>query len=191
MRTEIIQILLFCAIPLGIVLLIFSIKILKKVTSSPILLELPYERKTGTFKVNQSGKFSIWHKGKLFKKTPVAKFKPNIVDIKTGKEIKLRHSIFRQNMNGFKYGRMELFYFYAQVGDYRISLIKGSSVSKIEKYVSELIPTKSMDLNDYYIQIRKSVPFYRLILSVLMIIISGFLIIGGFVMGLLSKQIFN
>lgn len=102
MKTEIIQTLLFCAVPLGIVLLINGIKLLKKKISSPIIIELPYQQNTETFKINESGKYAIWHIGDLFKKNHVNQFKPDIANMDTGEKIQLQYSVLRTHVNGFE-----------------------------------------------------------------------------------------
>lgn len=184
------QILFFSLIPVGIFGLIFSFKLIKKSFSGEIILEIPFTQKSSDFIINQSGIFSIWHRGQYFRKVPVEEFKPEITNKSTGDKIRLQSSLFRPNLNDRKTARMELFRFSAQPGEYLLELNEGSSISGIERSLTDLIPAKNADPDKYFIQIRESQSCFTLLAGILLVVLSGLCIIGGLVIGILSKQIF-
>ena len=187
-----IKILIFCLVPIGLMLLYLSVKSLRRLLFGAMAIELPYLNKTASFHVNEVGKYSIWHKGVLLQKVPVTQFKPIIKHVETGEIIALKSSVFRPSVNGFDKARVLLYHFnLLDKGKYNIELAEGSSVSKLEKFISKLVPLKEANLSQYTIQIRKSQPFYITMVSILFTIFSGLMIIGGFVLSLLAEQIFE
>ena len=185
------QILFFSLIPVGIIILIFSIKLVKKTFSGNIILEIPYSQKSSEFIINQAGIYSIWHRGQYFRKAPVGEFKPEIINKSTGTKIRLYSSLFRPNSNDGRTARMELFRFSIQPGEYFLNLTEGSSISGIEKSLINLLPAKNADPAKYFIQIRESQSRFTLLAVIIFIVLSGFCIIGGAVIGILANQIFN
>ena len=185
------QILFFSLIPVGIIILIFSIKLVKKTFSGNIILEIPYSQKSSEFIINQAGIYSIWHRGQYFRKAPVGKFRPEIINKSTGTKIRLYSSLFRPNSNDGRTARMELFRFSIQPGEYFLNLTEGSSISGIEKSLINLLPAKNADPAKYFIQIRESQSRFTLLAVIIFIVLSGFCIIGGAVIGILANQIFN
>ncbi len=191
MNLLLIRILFFCLIPIGIYILVKAIQIQNKTFNGKILIEIPYLEKGGQFSVAEAGNFSIWQKGQIFKRTPVDKFKLHIYDKSTKKEIKLNFSYLRPQTNGFSTGRMELYRFYAPIGNYEVEFGEGSNVSKLESLVSNIIPVQSADLSKYSIEIRQSQPQIISFLAIPMLLLGLFGIIGGLVLGLLADQIFK
>lgn len=190
MTLEFLRVLLFCLIPIGIFILIFGIRRLRKSFSGTVLLEMPYMQKNGQFAISKAGTYSIWQKGELLKKTPVNKFRPHIYNKETNEEVKLNLSVFfRPHVSSFSTGRMEFFTFYAEPGSYEIALKQGRSVLKIEGVFADIIPLKSVALDKYFIQIRASQPKIFAFLSILIILLGAFGIIGGFVLGLMADQL--
>jgi len=185
------QILFFSLIPVGIIILIFSIKLVKKTFSGNIILEIPYSQKSSEFIINQAGIYSIWHRGQYFRKAPVGEFRPEIINKSTGTKIRLYSSLFRPNSNDGRTARMELFRFSIQPGEYFLNLTEGSSISGIEKSLINLLPAKNADPPKYFIQIRESQSRFTLLAVIIFIVLSGFCIIGGAVIGILANQIFN
>ena len=185
------QILFFSLIPVGIIILIFSIKLVKKTFSGNIILEIPYSQKSSEFIINQAGIYSIWHRGQYFRKAPVGEFRPEIINKSTGTKIRLYSSLFRPNSNDGRTARMELFRFSIQPGEYFLNLTEGSSISGIEKSLINLLPAKNADPAKYFIQIRESQSRFTLLAVIIFIVLSGFCIIGGAVIGILANQIFN
>ncbi len=185
------QILFFCLIPVGAVLLVFSIKSLKKTFSGNIILEIPFSQKSSELTLNRPGYYSIWHKGTTFRKAPVDEFRPQITDRSNGAGIRLIPSLFRPNISGLKTSRMELFRFKAPAGHYTLDLAEGSSITGLERGIIDLIPAPEVDYDKYFIQVRESQPRISVMIGVLLIIVSGFFMIGGLVFGILAPQIFN
>ncbi len=85
---------------------------------------------------------------------------------------------------------MELYRFYAPGGKYIFKLAEGSSVTKAEKKLIDLIPAKKVDPDKYFIQVRESQSSLVLAAGIILITLSGLCIIGGLVLGILAKQIF-
>jgi hypothetical protein len=86
---------------------------------------------------------------------------------------------------------MELFRFSVQPGVYFLELTEGSSISGIEKNLIDLIPAKDADPDKYFIQVRESQSRFTLLAGIILIVSSGFCIIGGLVIGILANQIFT
>lgn len=185
------QILLFCLIPVGAIILLFPVRSLKRTFSGEIILEIPYTRKSSELIIMETGYYTIWHLGTAFTKAPLSEFRPEITERSTGSRIRLIPSLFRPNVTGFKTARMELFRFKAAAGNYTLNLVEGSSVSGIENTITELIPARKVDPGKYLIQVRKSQPRISVFISIFLIAISGFCIIGGLVLGVLAEQIFE
>jgi len=185
------QLLLFCLIPVGIILLIFSIKLTKKTFSGNIILEIPYSRKSAEFILSSPGKYSIWHKGQYFRKAPLDEFKPEIIDQATGLKIRLSSLLLRPNSNNGKTARMELFRFTAPAGKYTLLLTEGSSISGIENSLIGLVNAKMVDYDKYFIQVRESQSLFIVLIGIVLIVLSGLCMIGGLVFGILADQIFK
>jgi hypothetical protein len=185
------RIIIFCLIPIGAFLLYKSIGLVRKSFSGNVLLELPFVQKSATFEITESGVYSIWQKGQYFRKLPVDKFKPVIYNEATKERISLFPSIFRPNSNDGTTVKIELFRFSAAPGKYSIDLAEGSSITKLESLLSSVFPAKKADIDKYYILVRESQPFYYILIGIPLIAISGFLMIGGLVFGILADQIFQ
>jgi hypothetical protein len=189
MQTTLFQIFFFCLIPVGVFILIRAIKLLKKTFNGEIILEIPYSRKISTFEITKPGVYAIWHKGQIFRKAPLNKFKPLIRNTITKEEIVLSPSFFRLNSNNGRTGRMELFRFSAPSGIFQLELMEGSSVTLFEQAISGLFPLKKVDIENYFIQVRESQPFYYILIGIPLVSLAGFLIIGGLVFGILADQL--
>jgi hypothetical protein len=185
------QILFFCLIPVGIIILIFAIRMVQKTTGGSIILEIPYSQKSADFEITRTGKYSIWHLGQFFRKAPLDEFRPVITNKSTGEETVLSTLLFRPNMNNGITARMELFRFSLPAGKYRLQLLPGSSISGVEDAFIRRLPLKKVDTGKYFIQVRATQPFILLIAGILLLVLAGFCIIGGLVVGILFDQIFK
>ena len=185
------QILLFSLIPVGILLLVISVKSVRKTFSGDTILELPYTTKIAEFLIKKPGYYAVWHKGQFFRRAPLDEFRPVITNKFTGEAVNLSPSLFRPNTNNGVTAKMELFRFRALEGKYVITLEEGASISTPEQKLIELIPARKADPDQYYILIRESQSRLAAFAGVILIAISGLLIIGGFVTGLLADQIFS
>ena len=183
------RILFFCLIPIGIVTLVFGIRLLRKSFNGTVLLESAFDKPTACFSVTKSGVHSVWMKGPLFRRTPINKLHPQIFNEATKEEISLNTSLLSPRSNGFSTGRMELYTFSAEAGSYRLEITEGSGISGVQQWLASAFPARNVDLKKYFIQIRESQsPLYTL-LAIPVILAGGFGIIGGFVLGLLANQI--
>jgi hypothetical protein len=176
----------FALIPIGVLILILGIRLVRKNFAGKILLELPYLQKVGSFVISESGVYSIWQKGQYFRKLPVDQFKPVVRNESSGQVIPLVPSIFRPNSNDGVTFKMEIFRFTATTGSYRLEITEGSSISAPERFLSRLFPAKKADLTQYYILIRESQPFYYVIAGIFLMCVAGFMMIGGLVAGILN-----
>lgn len=188
MIITLLRIVLFCLIPVGIFLLIKTIRMLKKTFNGKVMAEIPFTQKETTFNLPEKGVYAIWQKGQLFRKTPVDKFEIHLSRESDGEGIALTTSLLRPNMNGFETGRMEMKRFYAESGNYKLILRESSENSSFEQVFSDLFPAKMVDYDKYFIQVRESGPAYQMFLAIPLFLLSGFMIIGGFVCGLLLPQ---
>ncbi len=189
MEIHYIKILLFCLIPIGIFALVKGIKLLRKSFNGALLLEIPFSPLKTQLYISKAGTFSIWQKGKLLTRTPVDRLRPYIYSALTKKELKLNHSLLSPRTNDFTTGRMELFTFYAPFGNCIIELKEGTSLVGLHNLISKIIPSKSIDMTKFCIQVRKSQPQVYLFLAIPMVILGMGGIIGGFVLGILADQI--
>jgi hypothetical protein len=185
------QILFFSLIPLGIIILIFSVKLVQKTFSGNIILELPYLRKSSEFLLTKPGNYSVWHKGQFFRKAPLDQFRPEITSKSTGLKIKLWPSLFRPNANDGRTARMELYRFTAPAGEYKLELTEGSSISFAEKSIIRVVPARMVEYDKYFIQVRESQPRFVAMIGIGLITLAGLCIIGGLVFGILADQIFT
>ena len=190
-KSKKVQVLFFCLIPLGILILIFSIKLLQKNFSGSIILEIPYSQKSAELIIPRSGHYSTWHKGQFFRKAPLDEFRPEITSKLTGEKIKLSTLWLRPNTNNGKTARMELFRFSAPAGKYLIELADGSSITVMEKTIMRLLPAKMVDYDKYFIQIRETTTVFFVLAGIVFAVIAGLCIIGGLVFGILADQIFT
>ena len=191
MSKTVIQLFFFCLIPVGIFILIRAIRLVKKSFNGDIILEIPFSGKISDFEITKPGVYSIWHKGQIFRKAPLHLFKPSVRNSISSEEIALIPSVFRPNTNNGRTGRTELFRFSAAAGKYQLKLMEGSSITQFEQAISNLFPLKTVDLANYFIQIRESQPLYYVVIGIFLLAPAGFLIIGGLVSGILADQLIN
>jgi hypothetical protein len=178
-------------IPLGVLILIFSIKLLQKNFSGSIILEIPYSQKSSELIIPRSGHYSIWHKGQFFRKAPLDEFRPEITSKLTGEKIKLSTLWLRPNTNNGKTARMELFRFSVPAGKYFLELANGSSITVTEKTIMRLLPVKMVDYDKYFIQIRETTTVFLVLAGIIFAVLAGLCIIFGLVFGILADQIFT
>ncbi|MGE9312254.1 hypothetical protein ACLOAU_11430 [Niabella sp. CJ426] len=183
------RILFFCLIPIGVFFLVKGIRLMRKSLNGVVLLEIPYLQKAGQFTVAKAGHFSIWQRGSLMKRTPIDQFRPSVYNERTSEPLKLSFSVMRLQVNSFSVGRIQIYGFYAQPGDYRLQLEDGTSVSKLESLVAKVVPLPGIDLAKYFIEVRTSQSPVFIFLAIPLILLGAFGIIGGLVLGLLADQI--
>jgi hypothetical protein len=185
-----IRTLLLLIVPVGIFIVFKAIKLLRSAFNGDVLLALPYHDGVGNFTITKSGIYAIWHKGPVFKKTPLAQFQPHISSTTTGKEIKLNPSILSPRSNNFATGRMELFTFRAQAGHYELKLVPGSSTSRLQATVGNAMPLADIDLSLYSIEVKESQSQILTILAIPLLLLGILGIVGSLVAELLAEQFF-
>jgi hypothetical protein len=185
------QLLFFGLIPVGMIILIFSITMVKKTINGNIILEIPFRQKSAEFILPDPGNYSIWHKGQFFRKAPLEEYKPEIISQSTGQKIGLSSLLLRPNKNNGINARMELYRFYAPAGKYILELTGGSSISAVEKSIIRLVPAKEVDVNKYFIQVRESQSTFLVLTGIVLIVLGGLCVLGGLVIGILANQIFR
>lgn len=191
MSLIIFRIIFFCLIPIGILILVKTIGLLKGIFSGEILAEIPFTKKEVLFKVAKPGVYAVWQKGLLFQRTLVDKFRLEITTEPAGEKLDLSASLFNPHINGFDTARMEMSRFSADIGTYKLRLVEGSSASIFEKLFCKLFPAKSINYSQYFIQVRESRPIYYMIAAIPLFTISAFCIIGGLVAGFIAPVILN
>lgn len=184
------RILFFSMVPVGIFVLVKGIRLIRKSLFGAVLLELPYLKQSGLFTVVKPGKHAVWYKGTLFRRIPADKFRPRIFNSVTNEEIDLSFSIVASHVNGFSDGRIEVFTFDAPAGDYRMELTESSDAPALLRFMAKIIPDiKTVDLKQFFIQVRKSEPRVYTFLAIPVILLGAFGIIGGIVLGILADKL--
>jgi len=193
MNPTLFRILAFCMIPVGIYLLVKTIQMIKKTFNGTILLEQPFDQKQASFQVISPGQFAIWQKGKLFRKTPVGDFKIQILDEK-GAIVKLNTTYFNLYVNGWDTGRTQLKSFSAVAGTYTLKILDLPDADLIAGFLQNVLhrialPIRPVDHSKYFIQIRESQPIYFFLIAIPLFTLSAFLMILGFIAGVVGPQI--
>ena len=169
----------FLLIPMGIVLLIFSIRKMIRFAKSEIFFEMPYTEEEGSVHLPQ-GKYGIWLSGKRFTKSPLGKIGFQLVEEETGNRVNLAPSLMRPSVSGFKMERMELYSFYVEEGNYTLSLDGESSVrDRLEASIENLLFKQPVDLSNFTVQIRKGNSIAMFFLAILGINLAAWMILGG------------
>lgn len=184
------RILFFTLVPIGLLILIKAVKILISASNGQVLLQLPYNDNIGAFTITKAGYHSIWQKGPILQKTPLAKFRPHIRNTVTGEVIPIHRSIMSPRSNSFSNGEMEIFTFHAPKGEYEMSLVTGSSISSVLRLVGNALPLPDMDTSKYSLEVRESQSQFLTFLAIPMILLGVAGMAGGLVLGLIADQIF-
>lgn len=183
------RILFFCLVPIGIFILVKTIRMLKGVFNGEVIAEFPFTQKEIVFDISRPGIYAIWQKGKLFRRTPVDKFRMELNEVPSGEKVVLPRSFFSPYFNGMDTARMEMNRFLAKEGHYRLTLVEGTNISLFEKIVTSLIPAKPVDYSQYFIQVRESRPVYYIIAAIPLFALSAFCMFGGLVAGFAAPVI--
>ena len=178
----------FLLIPMGIVLLIFSIRKMIRFAKSEIFFEMPCIEEEGSVHLPQ-GNYGIWLSGKKFTKSPLGKIGFQLVEEATGNRVNLAPSLMRPSVSGFKMARMELYSFQVEGGNYTLSLDgEGSVRERIEASIGNLLIKKPVDFSSFTVQIRKGKSLAMFFLSVFGINIAIWMILGGIMLPFLLAE---
>jgi hypothetical protein len=183
------RVLFFCLAPVGIYILVKTIRMLKGVFNGEVIAEIPFTQKEISFNIIRPGIYAIWQKGQLFRRTPVDKFQLKLTKAPSDEIVPLPKSFFSPYLNGIDTRRMEMNRFSADSGSYCLTVVEGSSVSVFERVALSLIPAKPVDYSQYFIQVRESRPVYYILAAIPLFTLSAFLIIGGLVAGFTAQVI--
>ena len=178
----------FLLIPMGIALLIFSIRNTIRFAKAELFFEMPCLEEEGSVHLPQ-GNYGIWLSGKRFTKSPLGKIGFQLVEEETGNRVNLAPSLMRPSVNGFKMARMELYSFQVEVGNYILSINgEGSVRDRIEASIGDLLIKKPVDFSSFIVQIRKGKSIAMFFLSVFGANIAIWMILGGIMLPFLLAE---
>ena len=165
------QYLYFLLMVAGIILLIIGFKTIPRLVNTKLLYEMPCVDKEGTFFLPK-GMYGIWLSGKLFTKSPIGKVGFKITNQQTGRTVPLSISILKTSSSGFTKGRMELYWFQAEEGNYLLSLAgEGNIIERAEAAIADIIIKKPVDYSQFSVQIRERHSVFIFLLSILEIVL--------------------
>ena len=163
-------------IPLGLLLLVLSIKHIVKVYTVTAIHDMPYRTDKGIFTIQTAGRYDIWLNGNRFKKSPLGMFGLQLINCETEKEVSLRTSYIPASVTKVIDARLELYTFHAKPGTYQIVFNDNPSpMAKIFGTISRFLISCKDDYSSYSIRIY---PHQSMIYS--------FLSIWGFIFGIMA-----
>lgn len=180
----------FLLIPMGIVLLIFSIRKMIRFAKSEIFFEMPYTEEEGSVHLPQ-GKYGIWLSGRRFKKTPIGNIGFQLRRAETGEKLYLSPSLMRMSVTSFDKGRMELYHFQVEEeGNYTLSLDGESNVrDRLEAFIGNLLFKQPVDLSNFTVQIRKGNSIAMFFFAILGINLAAWMILGGVMLPFILAEV--
>ena len=178
----------FLLIPMGITLLIVSIRNTIRFAKAELFFEMPCTEEEGRVHLPQ-GNYGIWLSGKKFTKSPLGKISFQLVEEETGRRVNLFSNLMRTTVSGFKMARMELYSFQVEEeGNYILSINgEGSVRDRIEASIGDLLVKKPVDLSSFTVQIRKGNSI-AMLFAILGIHLSGGMILGGIMLPFLLAE---
>ena len=179
----------FLLIPMGIALLIFSIRNTIRFAKAELFYEMPCLEEEGRVHLPQ-GKYGIWLSGKRFTKSPRGKIGFRLVEVETGNRVNLAPSLMRPSVSGFEMARMELYHFQLEEeGNYTLSVDGESSVrDRLEASIGNLLFKQPVDFSSFTVQIRKGSSIAMLFLAILGINLAAWMILGGIILPFLLAE---
>ena len=179
----------FLLIPMGIALLIFSIRNTIRFAKAELFFEMPCLEEEGRVHLPQ-GNYGIWLSGKKFTKSPLGKIGFQLVEEETGNRVSLAPNLMRTTVSGFKMARMELYSFQVEEeGNYILPINgEGSVRDRIEASIGDLLIKKPVDLSSFTVQIRKGKSIAMFFLSVFGANIAIWMILGGIMLPFLLAE---
>ena len=179
----------FLLIPMGIALLIFSIRNTIRFAKAELFFEMPCLEEEGRVHLPQ-GNYGIWLSGKRFTKSPLGKIGFQLVEEETGRRVNLSPNLMRTTVSGFKMARMELYHFQLEEeGNYTLSVDGESSVrDRLEASIGNLLFKQPVDFSSFTVQIRKGSSIAMLFLAILGINLAAWMILGGIILPFLLAE---
>lgn len=175
--------LLFFLTPLGIYILIISIKGVRKFTKQKVIYEVPYHCGSGTFTISEEKKYAIYLSGKAYTKNPIANIRSCVRNNATQEEVRVAPCILRTSATGADgTGRIELSTFRAGPGRYTISFV-GNGLA-IDRIISHAVDTikPNYDYSSFSIQIREHCSSAILFFSIWGIILGSIATMSGMIL---------
>lgn len=173
--------LLFLLVPVGIYLMVISIKKITAFTKAKMIYEMSVSSIDGSFRLEESGKYDIWLSGKKYSVSPIYNLDIKLKNNATGEFVILYPDFFRTTASSIKDYRVKLFTFSAETGSYNISLTDRPEERE------NIINNRGIDYKKFSIQIRENVQGLTMFLGVLGIILGFMAIDVGLVFPLLYK----
>ena len=178
----------FLLIPMGIALLIFSIRNTIRFAKAELFFEMPCTEEEGNVHLPQ-GNYGIWLSGKKFTKSPLGKIGFRLVEEETGNRVNLAPNLMRTSVSRFREARVELYSFYVEEGNYTLSLDGESSVrDRLEVSIGNLLFKQPVDFSSFTVQIRKGKSLAMFFLSILGINLAVWMILGGIMLPFLLAE---
>ena len=178
----------FLLIPMGIALLIFSIRKTIRFAKAELFFEMPCTEEEGSVHLPQ-GNYGIWLSGKRFTKSPLGKIGFQLVEEATGNRVNLAPNLMRTSVSGFREARVELYSFYVEEGNYILSINgEGSVRDRIEASIGNLLVKKPVDLSNFTVQIRKGNSIAMFFFAILGINLAVWMILGGIMLPFLLAE---
>ena len=173
--------LLFLLVPVGIYLMVISIKKITAFAKAKMIYEMSVSSIDGSFTLEDGGKYDIWLSGKKYAVSPIYNLDIKLKNNATEKFVILYPDFFRITANSVKDARVKLYTFDADRGSYNISLT--DSVEERENIINNRV----IDYKKFSIQIRENVKTATIFLGVWGIILGLIAIDMGLVFPLLYK----
>lgn len=175
--------LLFFLTPLGIYILVISIRGIKKSTGQKIIYEVPFKFGGGTFTISEEKKYGIYLSGKAYRKNPIANIRPYVRNNATQEDVRIAPCILRTSVTGADgTGRIELSTFRAGPGRYTISFVgNGLAIDRVISHVVDTIKPNS-DYSSFSIQIREHCSSAILFFSIWGIILGSIATMSGMIL---------
>ena len=180
----------FLLIPMGIALLIFSIRKMIRFAKAEPFFEMPCTEEEGSVYLPQ-GNYGIWLSGRRFKKTPIGNIGFQLRRAETGENVYLSPSLMRMSVTSFDKGRRELYHFQVEEeGNYTLSLDGESSVrDRLEASIGNLLFKQPVDLSKFTVQIRKGNSIAMFLFAILGINLAAWMILGGVMLPFLLAEV--
>lgn len=163
-------------IPLGLLLLVLSIKHTVKVYTVTAIHDMPYRTDKGIFTIQTAGRYGIWLNGNRFKKAPLGLFGLQLINYETDQEIPLSPRFMPISVTKVIDVRFQLYSFYAESGTYQLLVNdKPSWMAKIFGTIRRYLISSDDDYRTYSIRVY---PHYSMV--------HLFLSIWGFIFGVIA-----
>lgn len=148
----------------GVFLLIRGIKQILGATGGPVLLKLPLTQKSGQFAVTSAGDYAIWQSGRTLQRVPVKMSVPTVQALLTGEAVAVHPTYSSVRVNNGWEGRIQVFTFRAEAGEYKLELATPYPEST------------------YALEVRERKPGYLLVFGILTVILGAASLITALVL---------